>query len=290
FLSSSGCGLNQPETATAIGFPDFHLTMVVTLDDGGSEPEACDSPSNIPWLSATPTSGSLTAGASDNVAVTVNAAGLTPGDYSANLCVTTNDPTHALVPVPVTLTVEAAGDDGIFCSGFEVGEDGSCGTPPDPINEDIVVSGPINHAIQNNIDGTSVNWITGDIQDADISGYHFNPYNNSNQLTFWWQTGAPDIAGVSSGATSSEFLVLQSGAVVGPSSIWSTTNNPGPAGWAAGADGYLGFRFNCSSIPGAPASGICYGYVHLSTTAPNGFPATLLDYAYDKAGNAITIP
>ncbi|MBN8727195.1 MAG: DUF11 domain-containing protein, partial [Xanthomonadales bacterium] len=42
FLSSSGCGLNQPETATAIGFPDFHLTMVVTLDDGGSEPEACD--------------------------------------------------------------------------------------------------------------------------------------------------------------------------------------------------------------------------------------------------------
>ncbi|MBN8726081.1 MAG: S8 family serine peptidase, partial [Xanthomonadales bacterium] len=154
---------------------------------------------------------------------------------------------------------------------------------------DLVCSGLINHAIANSIDGTSVNWITGDIQDADVSGYHFNPYNNSQQLTFWWQTGAPNIAGVSSSATSSDFLVLQDGAVVGPASIWSTTNNPGPAAWAAGADGYLGFRFNCSSLPTAPANGICYGYTHLTTTAPNGFPATLVDYCYDKAGNAVTI-
>ncbi|MBN8728051.1 MAG: S8 family serine peptidase [Xanthomonadales bacterium] len=153
----------------------------------------------------------------------------------------------------------------------------------------LVCSNTINHAIANNIDGTSVNWITGDIQDADVSGYHFNPYNNSNQLTFWWQTGAPNIAGVSSSATSSDFRVLQDGAVVGPSSIWSTTNNPGPAAWAAGADGYLGFRFDCSTLPTAPANGICYGYVHLKTTAPNGFPATLVDYCYDKAGNAVTI-
>ncbi|MBN8726080.1 MAG: hypothetical protein J0H15_00040, partial [Xanthomonadales bacterium] len=136
FLSSSGCGLNQPETATAIGFPDFHLTMVVTLDDGGSEPEACDSPSNIPWLSATPASGSVAAGMSSSVTVTVDASTLSAGEYAANLCVATNDPNALMITVPVTLTVEAGADDAIFCSGFEVGEDGSCGKePPAPFEQ-----------------------------------------------------------------------------------------------------------------------------------------------------------
>src|SRR5690606_3331247 len=161
-----------------------------------------------------------------------------------------------------------------FCDGFEDGGDGSCdgGSGPPPDN-DIYYSGPTNHPIQDSIDGSAVNWITGDIRDVDVAGYHFNPYNNSTQLTFWGHAGAADVAGVSSDANSSDFLVLQSGAVVGPASAWSTTNNPGPAAWAAGADGYLGFRFNCSSLPSAPVNGICYGYVHLQSTAPEGFPA-----------------
>ena len=289
FLSSTGCGIAQPTKASGIGFPDFHLTMVVNVEGGGGG-SGCQNPSDVPWLSATPASGTVAPGSTGNVAVTVNAGTLEAGSYSANLCVTTNDPAQALITVPVHVTVESAIADAIFCSGFEAGEDGSCGGTPPPPPGDIVVSGPLNHAIQNNIDGTSVNWITGDIQDADVEGYHLNPYNNSIQLTFWWNTGAPDIAGVSANANTSDFLVLQSGAVVGPSSVWSTTNNPGPAAWATTANGYLGFRFNCSSLPSPPASGICYGYAHLKTTAPTGFPATLLDYAYDKSGAAITIP
>lgn len=252
---------------------------------GGAGP--CTGPV-VSWLTATPASGSVAGGASSTVNVTANpaAGSLAPGSYSAELCVTTNDPLQSLISVPVSLTVTVpppafcdGGSDEIFCDGF------------DPLTGgDIYESGPINHAIANDLNGTSVNWITGDIQDADVPDYHFNPYNNSVQLTFWWNTGAPSIAGVSSDASTSDFLVLSSGAVVGPASVWSITNNPGPAAWAAGATGYLGFRFNCSTIPNPPASGICYGYVHLQTTAPNGFPATILDYAYDKAGNAITIP
>lgn len=161
---------------------------------------------------------------------------------------------------------------------------------PGGSGNDLVCSAPINHSIANNINGTSVNWITGDIQNADIPNYHFNPYNNSNQLTFWWNTGASDIAGVSADATTSDFRVLSAGEIVGPLSVWSTTHNPGPAAWAAGADGHLGFRFNCSSIANAPVSGVCYGYAHLITTAPNGFPATLVDYCWNKAGNSVVIP
>ncbi|MEO7200514.1 MAG: hypothetical protein ABIY56_09920 [Dokdonella sp.] len=107
-------------------------------------------------------------------------------------------------------------------------------------------------------------------------------------MTFWWNTGAPNIAGFSSGASTSDFLLLQSGAVVGPASVWSTTNNPGSAAWRTTANGHL--RFNCWTLPSPPASAICYGYVHMSSTAPTGFPATFLDYAYDNSGAAIAIP
>lgn len=206
------------------------------------------------------------------------------GTYAADLCVTSNDPGNDWVVVPVELLADYA--NGIFCDSFEDDPD-DCDTTSVP---DVYESGPVNHPLNNSIDGTSVDWITGEIVDADIGGMHFNPYNNTAQLTFWWMTGAPDIAGVSSLPTNSDFLVLGSGDVVGPASTWSTVNNPGPAAWAAGATGYLGFRFNCSSLPTPPSTGICYGYVRLQTTGPKGYPATLLNYAYDRAGNAIVIP
>src|SRR5690606_37715528 len=37
------------------------------------------------------------------------------------------------------------------------------------------------------------------------------------------------------------------------------------------------------------APGVCYGYVRINTTSPNGFPATILDTAFDGDGGAITI-
>ncbi len=287
FLSSSACGIARPTRAADLGFADFHLGMLVNLDEGKAVREApCDNPGDIPWLGASPVSGALPGGASDTVMVTGDATQLLPGSYAANLCITSNDPLQPLIRVPVTLTVNPS--DGIFCNGFDADGNGHCAAVP--LLPDIVTSGPLNHPIADDLHGTSVNWITGAIQDGYVANDHFNPYDNNQQLTFWWNTGAPDIAGVSSSTTTSDFLVLPAGAVVGPASAWSTQNNPGPAAWAAGATGYLGFRFNCAALPTPPASGLCYGYVHLQTTAPTGFPATILDYAYDQSGNPITVP
>ncbi len=267
------------------------LTLTIS-NNGGSPltwtadeaPTTCSAPADVPWLSLDSTGSTIGAGGSTNVGVTIDATGLAIGSHSANLCIESDDPATPEVVVPVSVDVTLA--DAIFCSGFEDGEDGSCGAG----GGDIVESGPINHAVQNSIDGTSINYITGDVQDADVPNYHANIYNNGTQITFWWNTGAPDIAGVSASASSSEFLVLGSGDTVGPDSVFSTINNPGPPAWAAGADGYLGVRFNCSELPTAPPSGICYGYIHLTTSSPDGFPATIVEYAYDQAGNAITIP
>ncbi|GEM_PF-763629 len=290
FVSAWDCGIAVPTRTAAAGFPDFHLTMAVTLADE-APPADCRNPVDVPWLAALQPTGTLAPGEYADVSISADAGRLAEGTYAAHLCVATNDPNRSLVAVPVSLTVTpAVFVDALFCNGFESGESGACRSLEPPVDENIVLSGPVNHAIAIDRDGTSVDWITGVIQDSEVPGAHFNAYDNDAQIAFYWQGGAPDIAGVSSSASTSDFLVLQSGAVIGPSSIWSTVHNPGPAQWAADVDGYLGFRFNCSSLPEPPASGICYGYVHLRTGAPRGFPATIVDYAYDRSGAAITIP
>lgn len=127
FLSSDTCGVPDPTSTTELGFDDFHLVMLVTLGEGGGG-GSCDSPSDVPWLSVAPASGSLAGGASADSTVTVDASTLAAGSYSANLCVTSNDPASPLVTVPVSVTVEAAPpgscttEDTIFCDGFD-GED-----------------------------------------------------------------------------------------------------------------------------------------------------------------------
>jgi hypothetical protein len=50
------------------------------------------------------------------VNVTLDATGLAAGVYSANVCVSSNDPAHSSTVVPVTLTV----GDTIFANGFEI--------------------------------------------------------------------------------------------------------------------------------------------------------------------------
>ncbi|MBE2198542.1 MAG: choice-of-anchor J domain-containing protein [Anaerolinea sp.] len=69
---------------------------------------ACDSPADVPWLSASPTGGTTAAGGSSNVTVSFDSTGLALGDYTALLCITSNDPDTPLVEVPVTLTVGQA--------------------------------------------------------------------------------------------------------------------------------------------------------------------------------------
>jgi hypothetical protein len=125
FLSSSTCGVTDPTTAADLGFPDFHLTMIVTL--GGTPPPTCANQADVPWLSEAPTSGTVVPGGNTDVTVTANAAGLTPGTYNANVCVGSNDPVNPLITVPVTLTVTpgvfvpcSGGADEIFCDGFEL--------------------------------------------------------------------------------------------------------------------------------------------------------------------------
>jgi hypothetical protein len=94
-----------------------------TSGGGGTD---CTGPV-VTWLTATPASGSVNGGASATVSIKADptAGSLAVGSYTAQLCITTNDPAHGLIQVPVTLEVTeppfvpCSAADEIFCDGFD---------------------------------------------------------------------------------------------------------------------------------------------------------------------------
>jgi hypothetical protein len=85
------------------GYPDYRALMVrpVLL----SEPEGCDAPEDVSWLSVNPDSGTTEGGDSTQVELTLDATGLVMGTYEALLCIASNDASNPLVEVPVVLNV-----------------------------------------------------------------------------------------------------------------------------------------------------------------------------------------
>lgn len=65
----------------------------------------CVPPTEVPWLSLSPASGSIVPGDSDEVSVLMDASDLAAGTHQANVCVGSNDPLRPVVGVPVILTV-----------------------------------------------------------------------------------------------------------------------------------------------------------------------------------------
>ena len=63
--------------------------------------------SNVPWMTVTPTSGSVAPNAKRTLKVSVNSTGLTPGLYRGAVVISTNDAELGIVQVPVTLIVPA---------------------------------------------------------------------------------------------------------------------------------------------------------------------------------------
>jgi len=66
----------------------------------------CVTPADVPWISVGTAEGTTAPGATSTVDINLDAAGLAPGHYAANLCVHSNDRSHGLVAVPVDLDVQ----------------------------------------------------------------------------------------------------------------------------------------------------------------------------------------
>ena len=267
--------------------------MIRAAATGGGEGGACSGPT-VSWLSATPLSGSIVGGASTTLTVTVDpaAGGLAPGVYTADLCIVTNDPAHALIAVPVSVTVgtppvqACSGADELFCDGFD--GSGSGGGS--------IVSGTIDQAVADDADGSAFDFATGDYHGFDpaLLSDDINLYDlvggpeGDGMYVYWFGDVVPPafeaLVGGVVDANGVDFAVLHSGDTIGPDSIVSGGSTL-MTNWIAGADGYIGVAFYNEST-----AAVNFGYLHVTTAAPFGFPAEVHEWAYDSSGAAITIP
>ncbi|WP_109472288.1 S8 family serine peptidase [Ornithinimicrobium cavernae] len=65
----------------------------------------CQTPDEVAWLDVEPASGQTARGQESGVRVLMDSTGLAAGDYTATLCVSSDDPATPYVPVVVTMTV-----------------------------------------------------------------------------------------------------------------------------------------------------------------------------------------
>ena len=65
----------------------------------------CQTPDEVEWLDVDPAAGQTARGEESAVRVLMDSTGLAAGDYTANLCVSSDDPATPYVPVLVTMTV-----------------------------------------------------------------------------------------------------------------------------------------------------------------------------------------
>ncbi len=71
--------------------------------EGATQTVACGD--DIPWVSASPISGTIGIGSASIVDVLFDSTGLAVGVYTGTLCVFSNDPLNSVVTVPLTMTV-----------------------------------------------------------------------------------------------------------------------------------------------------------------------------------------
>jgi hypothetical protein len=295
-------------TATAVGpiqdgaeLVNFSIAVL-----GG----ACSLPEDIPWLSVSPEAGSTDPGTTDSVTISIDSAGLPEGIYSAVLCVFTNDPSASLVEVPVELTIDVTAtppvaqvtpdsfEFSVFQNGtgsdvLSIGNTGgttltwTIDTAEPAGNGDIVYFDDIDFAPNQTFTGGSVQWHTGDTCDCDTSPFDLNIYETGGAMAFFWPRNSTSTAGGVT-VTGTSYAVLEPGDTIGPGSSFIAGVGTSPTvNWrqADGVDGYLGFRFNNPAQGGA----LNYGYARLTTTGTSGYPVTVVSWAYNQAGDPITI-
>jgi hypothetical protein len=282
---------NNDNIGTLSGLSGGSLAGVWMVRGTGTGTVASCAGAVVNWLSANPASGSVTGGSNTDVTVTADpsADSLAVGSYTGMLCIATNDPTQAVIGVPVSLTVTeppfvpcSAGADEIFCDGF------------DPAASASVITGTINQPVVANGDGSSFDFALGDFHgyNGAITTDDINLYTNGAPAinVYWYGDAVPAgfedlVGGVVGTVGGTDFVALHSGDEIGPSSPLSAASQGADmSAFEAGVNAYIGVAFY-----NEVTSAVNYGYLHVQTSA-GGFPIQVLDYGYDNSGAAITIP
>jgi subtilisin family serine protease len=280
--------LNIPSMRHMTCTPNCTFTRTVrnTSDAASSWTAAGNSTNPDLLVSVTPATFSFTGGLAETQELTIT---VTPiADLTAAVAfgeVVLSEATDQSPELHMTVAIRGVGeppvgDDFIFCSGFEEGEDGTCGG--DPVDPDIVVIDDINFVPNPDFTGGAIQWIDGTTCQCDTAPFNFNIYGTPAVLQFFWPLNTnPNEGGVTLDGTT--YAKLASGATINASSQFLvTTAAVATTPWTTAGTGYLGFKFDNGGT-------VNYGYAEITTGAA-GRPFTILSVTYNSAGDPITIP
>jgi hypothetical protein len=158
YIAADACVIPEPTDLNSIGFPNMHIVMSVTGSVGDAL--VCDAPGSVNWVNVAPLSGTVAPAGSQVVGITFDSTALAANTYTANLCISSNDPSTPLSVVPLSLTVTSSTDPAPTVTSITPNTGENTGTIPVSISGTHFVSGAtvkLTKAGQPDINATSVN-------------------------------------------------------------------------------------------------------------------------------------
>lgn len=150
------------------------------------------------------------------------------------------------------------------------------------VRADIIYSGVINLSVPNNNDGVYINFVTGQTGSTGslVPGWDFNPFNDTTGLAFY---GEATPQGILAGAlgNNAPALRLNAGDPIDSSGLYNQFFTSA-VNFRSGGLGYLGIRLLNEST-----GTLDYGWALLNTTQGDGYPATIVSYAFEDTGQSI---
>ena len=136
--------------------------------------------------------------------------------------------------------------------------------------------------IPNNIDGVYVNFVTGSRGTAaTAAGWDFNAYASGTAIGFFSSASSANTTRYVGVAP--PIAPLAPGTMIDASSPLLPSGTHTPGAFRDGvSNGYVGVVFRNEGT-----STTNYGWVSLTTTGPNGFPATINEYCFSNDGTGI---
>jgi len=150
-----------------------------------------------------------------------------------------------------------------------------------------VVCNNTGFAIPQTGDGIYFNLVTGasGTTGSAVDGFDLNLYGTTRLQAYSGADVSENnaLAGtVVAGSNNDLYFVMTNGQPIDGSVSW-TSESGAMTNWNTGvAGGYLGIRFD-NEATGA----INFGWLQITTTGPNGFPANVTAYCYENTGAAI---
>lgn len=145
-----------PDTLSSTQLNNVVITQTLTISSLGNDTlnwnfteaaTSCASPSNLPWLSVSPTSGATTPGNNASVTVSFDSTGIPLGtNLSGQLCLNSNDPDDPVITIPVDLVVTSPP---------------AISVSPNPLTATLYTTGTANLSFTiTNLGFTEMNWFT----------------------------------------------------------------------------------------------------------------------------------